>query len=429
MKTLNEILKACKDINDYKIVTVHTASNELFYVSDKLETSRVEDVEDTNVTIYVDKDGQRGEASFSVYPYMNEEDINNKIKENIANCAFSLNKYFELPKPNKEEIAFNPTNLSTLSLKEVALRVAKAVFKANVSKELTLNATEIFVYKFSTRIINSQGIDISADSYKIAIELIPTYNGKTESVEVYFMYRSGELNEKEITDEVNNQLNLVKARQEAKPLKLDHPVRVLIEETDNIEEGVIDYFISDLHYSSIYHHMNRQNVGDMIQGNNITGDRLSITMCPIVKGACNSSPIDGDGVKLHEIEIIKDGQSINSFGPSKFGQYLGVKNPTGNLSVVSVKPGTLTDDELKKEPYLRCVKFSAIQLEPNSGFFGGEVRLGFYFDGEKEIPVTGFTISGSMHKEKETMRMSNELVSGSNYRGPKFFAFESMDIN
>ena len=84
---------------------------------------------------------------------------------------------------------------------------------------------------------------------------------------------------------------------------------------------------------------------------------------------------------------------------------------------------------MKKEPYVRCVKFSSFQLDDDSGFFGGEVRLGFYYDGEKEIPVTGFSIAGNLYEVKGKVNFSKEITVESDYIGPKYIEVKDMSIN
>ena len=93
-----------------------------------------------------------------------------------------------------------------------------------------------------------------------------------------------------------------------------------------------------------------------------------------------------------------------------------------------VKEGTKSFAEMAKEPYIRCVKFSGIQVDMNSGFFGGEVRLGYYFDGEKEIPVTGFAISGDLNVARGQFVFSSETVTLGGYHGPKYLEVPDITI-
>ncbi len=105
--------------------------------------------------------------------------------------------------------------------------------------------------------------------------------------------------------------------------------------------------------------------------------------------------IDGDGVKLHERELIKDGVLLRYHGDSRHSQYLGV-NPTGVIGNVSVAGGSQVFAQFKEDPYLEIRYFSDFQMDEWTGDFGGEVRLAIYHDGEKKIPVTGGSIVGNI---------------------------------
>jgi len=69
-----------------------------------------------------------------------------------------------------------------------------------------------------------------------------------------------------------------------------------------------------------------------------------------------------------------------------------------------------------------------MQMDRLSGLVGGEVRLGYYFDGEKEIPVTGFTFTGNLHELKGLMEYSKEEVTYARYHGPKYILLPKTKI-
>ena len=140
-----------------------------------------------------------------------------------------------------------------------------------------------------------------------------------------------------------------------------------------------------------------------------------------------SRGIDIDGIVLKDVSLIENGVIKSRFGNQQYGYYLKAK-PTGMLPVIMVEPGKTSFDDMKKAPYLRCVRFSAIQIDRFNGLVGGEVRLGFYFDGEKEIPVTGFTITGNMHEIKGNIVLSKEMTTYSGYYGPKYICLPDVKI-
>jgi len=58
---------------------------------------------------------------------------------------------------------------------------------------------------------------------------------------------------------------------------------------------------------------------------------------------------------------------------------------------------------MKKEPYLYVVSFSDFSMDSLSGYFGGEIRLAYLFDGEKVTPVTGGSVSGNLLELQKDM--------------------------
>lgn len=426
MEKFISVLKKNEAVSDWNIQSFQKKSCELFYVGDKLETNRATDVENIKVTIYVDKDGKRGSASFAVFDYMTEEEIEKKINDNVYAASFAMNPFYEIPEKEEALITPSSSNLKEKPFSKIIEEVVDAVFKANVFENGYLSATEFFLYENTTHIMNSKGVDLTGTTYSGNVELIPSWECGEEEVEIYHMMKFESLDAAAITKEVDEQLRMAEARFLAKDLAVKENIKVIIQDEEVGE--IFDYFVSDLTYGMKYQKSNKNEIGDNVQGEDITGDKLNVKLVPYFENAMSSRPFDGDGVVLKEIELIKDGIAMNLHGSYRFGYYLGVEKPTGILPVTVVSEGTKTFAEMAKEPYVRCVKFSGLQVEPNSGYVGGEVRLGFYFDGEKEIPVTGFSISGDLNEIKGKMIYSKETVTTTNYHGPKYLEIKEMNI-
>jgi len=75
------------------------------------------------------------------------------------------------------------------------------------------------------------------------------------------------------------------------------------------------------------------------------------------------------------------------------------------------------------------VSFSDFQVNPVTGDFISEIRLGFYFDGKKTAPVTGGSITGSITKVQDTMRMSTEQKQYNSYLGPATISITNATIS
>lgn len=425
MERMIGLLREKKEIADWKIINLKKRSTECFFVSDKLETTRATDMESYRVTVYVDKDGKRGEATVTCYDYMSDEELNAKLEEGIYSAGFALNEYYEIPGPEGEQgrVWESESNLKGQDFKKVMPKLAEAVFRANVYEDGYLSATEFFLSEQRERIVNSKGIDVCQITYGGEVELIPSW-GKTEKeVETYYMLKFEDFQPDKITEEVRERLLLAKARFEARPLATKGAINVIVQDADAKE--VLSYYADELQYSLKYNKIERIEIGDDVQGKNVTGTRLNVRLLPGAAGVVGSRYFDRDGVILEPVTMVENGIAKSRHGNYRYGYYLKAKRPTGSLPVLEAD-GDTPYEEMKKGPFLRCVEFSGLQVEPNSGYLGGEVRLGYYFDGEKEIPVTGFSISGNVRELGAKLRLSKESVKQDCYSGPKYVELPGM---
>ena len=426
MKRLLRLLSENKDINDYRISEEDVHSYQLFFVKKHLETNRVSDSSKITVTVYVDSNGMRGHGDFQYNESQSDDEVIENIKEAVFNAKLALNPHYELPKAQDAPLKLE-SNLADRDFSEIAEDVAKAVFSNDMDDILYSAATEIFLNRVEKHITNSQGLDNREVRYYGEIELIPSYDTKEKEVEIYHMVRFSNFDFDEIKNEVKEVLNIVKDRYNAidLPKGLDG-TNIII---DGEEVGdVFEYFTEDLDYMSKFTHTNLFELDNSAQGEEVKGTPLTLTMLPYYKGASGSRSIDADGISLKECNIIKDGIAKSRWGDNTSAYFIGEKNPTGDLPIVKVEKGDVSFKDMAKKPYIRCVRFSSMQMDRLSGLVGGEVRLGYYFDGEKEIPVTGFTFTGNLHELKGLMQYSKEEVTYSRYHGPKYLLLPKTQI-
>lgn len=422
MNRVINILKNTQGISDWKVNSIRTESTELFFVHKNLETVRATDTCDIKVTVYIAHDGALGEATFSVYSSYDDEKIASEIEKAKKKAKIIFNKMYSLPE-NEQGVYESNSNFASYTPRALAALISEACFEADCVENGSLNATEIFVYKDIITVKNSRGIDKTQVKYRAMVEAIPTFNGE-ESVELYEQYNFTEFDKATVVNEIATKMREVRDRYEAKP-PVDKLSCLVVLGAPEFEQLVGEY-IGSLNFSSVYQHSNAFSVGDDIQ-KDAKGDRLSITMRGAVKGSVRSSAFDSDGVTLVDREIIKGGKAISLFGGMRFAQYLN-EVPTGNLGCISVECGTLTDEKKQSAPYFRCASMSGLQVDIYNDYIGGEVRLGYYFDGEREIPVTGISISGKLSNALSNMRLSSEAVTYEDYSGPKCAIFEGIEI-
>lgn len=416
------IIKENKAVSDYRINTTVTDSYELFFVHKSLETVRSTSTTDASVTIYVEHDSKLGSANFSVYASTTEDELREKTAAAVEKALLIDNEYYRLPEDETLSVDLD-SNFQEYLPSELASKISDAVFAADIEEHSSINALEIFVNKIKYTVENSRGIHKCQTKYNAMVEAIPTWNGD-ESVELYKCFRFSEFNAKDVTDEIARSMNEVKARNSA--VKPQTPMNCNLVLNENELAELFMYITGELTYSSVYVSQNAFSKGDSIQ-KNASGDLISLTMRGQIKGSPDSAFFDADGVTLKDTKVIENGKVINYFGSNRFAQYL-KENVTGDLSCINVETGTLTDDDLVAAPYLECVSMSGLQVDIYNDYIGGEVRLGYYFDGKKTIPVTGISIAGKLSNILSTARLSSSRSVKGRYAGPQKALFSGINV-
>ena len=421
MINIEKLLKESK-ATEWKINSTKTESYELFFVHSKLETVRATDTDSTTVTVYLDHDGKKGQASFKIYASTSEDEAKAKIHSALEKAALISNEYYALPEGEALDGAIK-SNIADLEPRTVASKIAEAVFSSDMLGMGSVNALEIFINKYTVTVKNSRGMDKREIKYSTMVEAIPTWN-EGESVELYEAIRTAEFDYDQIKSEIEAKMREVRdrGRANAPESKLSCPVVLPADELSRL----FGELAHTLNFASVYTKQNPFSEGDAIQ-KSPTGDKITVTMRGQLKGSSASALFDADGTTLRDVKVIENGIAVAYFGGDRFAQYLG-RTATGELSCYEVECGTLTDDDLNSAPYFECVSMSGLQLDIYNDYIGGEVRLAYYFDGEKKIPVTGISISGKLSDALNSIKLSNESKQSGRYKGPKLARFEGIEI-
>ena len=417
------LIKTDGEICGYKLNVLNRQSYELFFVHKNLETVRSTDTTDIKVTVYVSSGDKLGDASFPVYASYTDGMIAAEIEKAKKRAFLALNPAYPLPENESGEWEL-ASNFKDYAPADLAEKIAESVFAAEDKYEGSVNALEIFIYKDVVTVINSRGINKTETRYSAMAEAIPTWNGSEESVELYDCYDFTEFSAEAISAEIEENMKMVRDRLAAKKPaeKLSCPVVLDCHELEQLFSEIA----SNLNFSAVYKHVNAYSVGDSIQ-KAPTGDKLTVTMKGAMQGSTGSALFDSDGCTTKDAKVISEGVAVGCYGSVRYAYYLGEK-PTGALNCIQAELGTLSPGELRSSPYFRCASMSGLQVDVYNDYIGGEVRLAYYFDGEKEIPLTGISISGKLSDALSSMRLANVEATRENYKGPAFALFENVEI-
>ncbi len=424
MSNIEKLLKQNGDLSGWRVNETVRSSYELFFVHRKLETVRATDTVSANVTVYVDHDGKKGDSSFDVSAAMTDEDIRLKIETAVRRAKLVFNEPYELP-DGGEETAELPSNMKDRDPRELGRQIADAVFAADTVPGGSINACEIFLYRDTVKVTNSRGVRKTQQKHWVMIEAIPTFTQGAESVELYEDYRFTDFDAPLVTAEISRRMAEVKDRFSAGKPPVPMEIDVVLRPQEIAE--LLSLLADDLNYATAYMHANLHKTGDDLQAGS-SGDKLTVTMTAQVPGSEESAAFDTDGASFTDTCVIRDGVAAANYGGSRFGQYLGVAHPTGNLPCVKAEGGTLSEADMKKAPYLECASLSGLQLDLYNDYIGGEIRLAYYYDGEKRVPVSGVTMSGKLSAALASLRLSDRIVTEGAYEGPRYLMIKGMTV-
>ena len=451
------------------ITTLNTFEN-VEYLIREVEISRVEDycilkqsemkreieVAELHLTLYVtfaetDGNGQeiryRGSYNTEIHPGTTAGELRGIIENGVYAAGFVKNPWFPLvvPTEGRANDAESGSAKQAVHAGEEdaeagvfdagkALRELKDAFYLNDCHENgRLSYGEFFISMKKTRILNSSGVDVS-------------YSTNTAFVETAVHWRNEGGSEIEITDSFNFSLAadtrpacelienriaqlfaVAKEKSSAKPTPAVADTNILL--TGDCLVEFFDYYRYASHAQFIFQHLSTYKEGQQVQGvAGGEGDRLRLTLEPMMEGSPHSRPYDDDGLPVKSHVIIDDGKLLKYCGDTRFSSYVGVE-PTGGIRNIHISGGTASTDDLRREPYLELISFSSFQVHPITGDIVSEIRLGFYFDGEKTVPVTGGSISGNISRVHDTMRMSAEERQYGYYRGPATVCIRGASIS
>ena len=421
IEVLIKLLKANAEVSDYEISLSNTKSAQLFFVLDKLETNRITNNTDISVTVYHDFDEYRGSSNFMVNAADDEESVKAKIANAVNTAKKIKNPKFNLVEvSDKKQVEIKSIECDNLS--DVALKCADAIMAANHHEEGWINSVEVFVTKTTHRFINSNDVDLIFDKTSLEAEIIPTWKGKDEEIELYLDFKLIDNDYADITRRTEKILEEAHLRSIAdKPSDDMKDVPVVM--SGEMLSLLMNNFAGDISYNSVYTKSNHYQLND-----EITNYPLKMTLKAYQAGAVYSRPYDNHGTVLEDKVVIEDGKVKDYWGDVRFGQYLKVDEASGNLPIIDLK---VADNKRTAMPLpsIEVLNFSSPQLESTSGYFGGEVRLGLYRDAEGKVtPISAFSVSANIYEAIKHARFADVDETLEDYHGPKFVVFDDCQV-
>jgi predicted Zn-dependent protease len=417
---IKTILESFPEIDGFKIIAQKTESVEVFLIKKTVDMHRTKKVAQFRVTVYKDFEADgvkyRGSSTTQLHPTMSEREIREALNEAAFAARFVRNKHYPLVKPTKIVKPVPPNNFAAASLTDWLPKLTKTVLAADTFKNGWLNSAELFLNKVDLRIMNSEGLDLAFENYRGELEFITNWQEAGAEVELYQDIHFAAFKPESVVQSIRELLELSREKALAKPTPALKRHTILL--TGEPVREFMQYYYIQSNAQSVYEQTATMQLGEKIQGANSKGDLLSIKLTPFLENSTESRPFDEDGVPLEPVEIFQQGTLVRNWGNQQYSHYLNVP-ATGNIRNMVITGGSKTVESFKKQPYLELFAFSDFQMDPLTGNFGGEIRLGKYFDGNTVIPVSGGSISGNIKEVQSEMFFSEELQRENNFCGPK----------
>ncbi|MCL2364391.1 MAG: metallopeptidase TldD-related protein [Defluviitaleaceae bacterium] len=412
---------------EYLINETKTRRLERYNIKKQPEMQREVETTELDLDLYVVfEDGKfRGTYNVKIHPGTSADELKKTITDGIYAAGFVRNEYFPLVQPSN----YTPPTPQSHDLLQTLETLQTAFYANDIHTQGHLSYSEFFITRSDVRIINSHGVDVQYTTHRAFIETAVHWRDTptTKEIEVSEAFRFG-LDMENAADWLKDRVSELFASSKDKAIATGTPsvgdIPVLL--SGECLRSFFNYFCSRAHAANIYQKLSTYKIGDNVQSGST--DCITLTIDPLLTGSPSALPYDRQGFPNQTHILIQDGVLQKYWGDVRFAHYLGVA-PTGNAQNFRVTGGTATTKELKKAPHLHLVSFSDFHCDTVTGDFGSEIRLGYYFDGQKTTPVTGGSISGNMEKIAHTLRMTREELTLGTFRGPQMVQITGASIS
>jgi len=440
---LELVLEQLKSFDGLEWLVRETKTRRLESYNIKKQSEMRREVETTKINLVVystfSEDGKRyrGSCNTEIHPDSTPDEIRAKIESGLGTARFVKNEWFPLVEPSPAGAAATPGAKTETDAVQALEDLQVAFYSGDNRDGGHLSYSEFFITRNEERVLNSRGVDVSYATYNLFAETAVHWRGLQEKeIEILESYQTSLPMAQPsdtsaacdmLKDRVARLFDVAEKKAAAQPTPQVGDINVLL--TGECLAEFFDYYLSCANAEMVYRKLSTFKEGSMVQGAGDTDcDRLTLTLEPKLEGSSYGRPYDEHGLPLDSHVIIENGKLLKYSGSTRFSSYLNIP-PTGNIYSYRVTGGTATGEDLRRDPYLELVSFSDFQTDPITGDFGSEIRLGFYFDGEKTVPVTGGSISGNMAAVQDSLRMSAEERQHDRYRGPETILIRGASIS
>ncbi len=298
-----------------------------------------------------------------------------------------------------------------------------------------LSGAELFLTYYEAELANSQGAEASATSTRILMEMTLLARGTEDETEYFRTVEARRLADLGLRETVQVGAQLARDKLGAgAPRTRLAPVVVSGEALNQMMAGQVTgapgAYLFQTMARTAYEHLSRFELGGSVYGElEPAGDVVTLRANARRPYGVNSYRWDSDGIPAQDLLVIEDGVLRARPATLRYAQYLGVP-ATGRPGVAEIAVGTTARADLLDgdEPILEVLDFAAPNVEPLSGDFGMEIRIGYETGRSGRRAVSGGSLTGNLFEAMANARFSAESQAFAEYSGPAAIRFESLQV-
>lgn len=415
-------------IDEYIINTEEMRSAQLFFIKKTLDTKRIENTASFAVTVFKvfekNEKTYKGSSMVHIYNGMTDEEIDKSLSTAYLAASFVCNPSYELQEKTKNETVIMNSDMNGRTLEECADIMTEALFAEDKRTDVFINSAELFIYEKRVRTVISNGVDVGYVKRYVSGEFVAQCK-EPQDVETYKDFSYDSLDAEALKNRVKTTLEYTVSRAKAKTAPKAGNYRVILGEA--YVKDIFSYYVQRASAPYIFAKYSSFMIDEDIQAKTADGGNSEVKGDKISLKLIAKEPFSNEGTPQKDMVMMENGILKSYHGGVRFSRYIGTE-PTGYYGSLRVQPGSISLEEMKKEPYLYIVNFSDFQMDDFSGHFGGEIRLAFLYDGENVTEVTGGSINGSILESQFNMIMSKETQKDSDFEGPVAICFENIPV-
>jgi PmbA protein len=297
-----------------------------------------------------------------------------------------------------------------------------------------ISAAELFLTYTELELHNSRGIQIATAATRAMAELALLArggDGGSDEAEHFRQIEARRLADLRLSQQVAEAAQFTRDTLRARPPQTRTGPVVL---SGDALIPLFEPFLFQASASAAYTKLAAIEVGQSVYGerpppaSEPPGDRLNLRSNALRPYALGSHAFDADGVPGQDVSLIEDGVLRARHATQRYAQYLGIP-ATGQPGTTEVAAGaTPLTGLLGAEPVYHVVTFSAPDVDPVTGDFGSEIRLGYEVTGGEARPIKGGSVAGNVFEAFADACFSRELLERGEYAGPHAVRFASLRV-